>query len=337
MTPRSASRVAVWLRATAKASAVGGGVPSAGRTAGSAPRVGRVLVALALATGLLYGVSDFLAALAARRAAVLLVTAGTYLFAALALGLGLLVVPGAWTPAAVLAGLGAGVSALVGFAAFYAALAAGPISLLSPLIALLQSAVPVAIAFGLGERLSGAGWSGVALAVLAALLLGVQRRTGPQPVERRALVLAVVAGVGLGLSIVALDAAPGGSGLAPVLIEVLSGLLLLTVVLLVLVLHPGATVEVGWLDGPRPPGPAAPPWARTALLAATAGLVLGVANALLMLALHDGELSVVAVLVGLYPLATIVLARVVLRERLSPVQGVGIVLALSACGLLAAS
>jgi len=295
-----------------------------------------LVVVLALASSLLYGVSDFLGALAARRAPVLVVTALAYLVASLTLVVGVLLVPGAWTAGSVLAGVVAGVSALVGFATFYAALAAGPLSLLSPFIAMLQSAVPVAVALLLGERLTGPRWGGVAIAIVAALLLGVPREDHPHRVGRRALVLATVAGVGLGMSIAALDAAPSGSGLGPALVETASGLLLLVTGLLGLAAHPRTRVRVAWLDGGEGAAGSHHRTSRTVLLAAGAGLVLGVANALLMLALGDGELSVVAVVVGLYPLATIALARVVLRERLSRSQGVGIVLALAACVLLTA-
>ncbi|WP_024285911.1 EamA family transporter [Cellulomonas sp. KRMCY2] len=295
-----------------------------------------LVVLISVASSLLYGVSDFLGALAARRSPVLVVTALAYLFATLALTAGVLIVPGAWTSASILAGVAAGVSALVGFTTFYAAMAAGPISLLSPPIAMLESAVPIAVALALGERLTGVGWLGVTAAIGAALLLGVPREARQQGVDLRALALSTVAGVSLGLSIIALDAAPAGSGLGPVLVEVVSGLLLLGLALLVLVLLRGTRVRVTWLDGHGASVDSRHHRSRTALLAASAGLVLGVANALLMLALRDGELSVVAVVAGLYPLATIVLARVVLRERLSRSQGVGIALALAACGLLTA-
>jgi len=75
--------------------------------------------------------------------------------------------------------------------------------------------------------------------------------------------------------------------------------------------------------------------ARSAIRAAVAaGLLLGVANVCLMIALHAGDLAVVAVLIGLYPVATILLARIVLGERLSRIQLVGVVAALVACVML---
>src|SRR6185369_12127108 len=110
---------------------------------------------------LFYGVSDFLGGVAARRASTLVVTTVTYLAATVALGLAAVVVPGVWSAEAVRVGALAGIAAVVGFVAFYAALAAGPISLLAPGIALVQSVVPVCVGvFFLGERLHLPGWLG---------------------------------------------------------------------------------------------------------------------------------------------------------------------------------
>ncbi|MFE4726263.1 EamA family transporter [Microbacterium sp. NPDC056736] len=59
------------------------------------------------------------------------------------------------------------------------------------------------------------------------------------------------------------------------------------------------------------------------------------ANALILLALRTGDLAVVSALTALYPAGTIILASVVLRERVAAVQWVGLGLALTAGGLLA--
>jgi drug/metabolite transporter (DMT)-like permease len=75
------------------------------------------------------------------------------------------------------------------------------------------------------------------------------------------------------------------------------------------------------------------PWA----MAAVGGVLLGVGNILLVVSLHAGNLAIVAVLVGLYPLATVVLARLVLKERLSLVQGAGVALAVAAAVMLGLS
>ncbi len=180
---------------------------------------------LALASSLLYGVSDFLGGVAARRSSTLVVTTITYLAATVALGLAAVIVPGVWSAPAVEVGSLAGIAAVIGFLAFYAALAEGPISLVAPGIALIGSAVPVgAGVFFLHERLGVPGWLGIAAALAAGVLLGVPTGSRVSRVGRRALVLAVVAGVALGLSIVAINAAPADAGMVPVLVEMAVGL-----------------------------------------------------------------------------------------------------------------
>jgi drug/metabolite transporter (DMT)-like permease len=71
------------------------------------------------------------------------------------------------------------------------------------------------------------------------------------------------------------------------------------------------------------------------VLAVIAGGIDATANALLMLGLRLGELTIQAVLTALYPAGTIILAAILLRERIAPVQVVGLVLALTAAALLA--
>jgi drug/metabolite transporter (DMT)-like permease len=70
------------------------------------------------------------------------------------------------------------------------------------------------------------------------------------------------------------------------------------------------------------------------VLAGAAGLLIGGANVLLMLALQAGSVAVVAVLVNLYPVATVLLAWIVLRERINAVQSTGVVLAVAASVML---
>ena len=64
----------------------------------------------------------------------------------------------------------------MGFLTFTAALAAGPISLMTPLIALLSSAVPVVVALVLGERLEPIAWIAIVVAIVGSVLIGVERR-----------------------------------------------------------------------------------------------------------------------------------------------------------------
>ena len=78
-----------------------------------------------------------------------------------------------------------------------------------------------------------------------------------------------------------------------------------------------------------------PGWRAGLWLAVVCGAIDASANAVLLLGLRIGELTVMSVLTALYPAGTIILAAVVLRERIAPVQVVGLVLALIAAGMLA--
>ena len=103
-------------------------------------------------------------------------------------------------------------------------------------------------------------------------------------------------------------------------------------VMAVLDAHP---VDAPYVDAHPVDGhPVADPRRRARLLAGVAGLLIGGANVLLMLALHEGSVAVVAVLVNLYPVATVLLAWIVLRERINAVQGTGVVLAVAASVML---
>ena len=327
-----------------------------------------VVVVLSLASSLFYGTSDFLGGLAARRLAVLPATLVTYLLGTAVIGVALLADGWSATPDALAAGGAAAVLAIIGFITFYAALSIGPMSLLSPGIALVQAVVPVTAALVTGQSLSALGWGAVALAVVATILISLQHPDAAVRVTPRAAVLAAVSGVALGASVVALDASPADSGLLPAFLEMAGGLVVLAALMLLLRL---TRLQPAWLaaapplppepppggpdtssvapspaaaaaDASRPGGAAATAAAsrsqRGAWLAAVAaGVLLGAANALLMTALHAGNLAVVSVLSSLYPLATVLLAALVLRERVTRLQIAGIALALVAAVLLSLS
>ena len=317
-----------------------------------------VIVLVALGSAVAYGASDFLAGLASRRGPVLRATTVTYAVGVVLLGLVVAAVPGVWSAASVGVGAVAGLIAVVGFVAFYAALAAGPMGVLSPVIAMLQAAVPVAAGLLFGERLGLTGWAGVGAALLATALLGSVEvgpgEVGPGEVgpgarrprwTTRAAVLTLVAGVALGLSVVALDRAPADSGLAPAWIELVAGLVVLLVLAALARRWRPAAALAAMLDGssadpdpdPDPDAASSSSAARTSALrlAVGAGALLAAAQGLLMAALHGGELVVVAVLVGLYPLATVLLARIALNERLTRRALVGVAAAVTAGVLLA--
>ncbi|MGV8884193.1 MAG: EamA family transporter [Microbacteriaceae bacterium] len=291
-------------------------------------------VGLSILASLFYGTSDFFGGLAARRLNLLRATTVTYLMATIAAAVGLVIVGGVWTADDAALGALSGVLAIVGFVAFYAALAIGPMSLLSPAIALIGAIVPVGVAAATGRALEGQAWIAVALAIVATVLISVPAQRARERVSARGAILALVSGATLGGSVVVLDLTASESGLVPGFVEMLVGLVILILVQTALRL---THARFGLLAIFEPP----PASARQGLssrrawsMSAGAGILLGIANSLFIVALHSGNLAIVSVLISLYPLATVVLAAIVLRERVSLVQASGIVLAVVACVLL---
>ena len=304
---------------------------------------------LALAAGMSYGVADFFGGLSARSWRVFPTTLVSAAVAGTLLAVLVAVTGGAWSSPAVIGGALAALFAASGFLTFYAALAAGPISLIAPLIALLNSAVPVVWSLAGGTALRPLQWIAVAIAVAGSVLLGGERGGDRHGIRGRTLVYAVVSGLSFGFGTVALDLTPAAARFIPVFLDAAGAAVLLGLLGLIGMLASGRPVRrwLGSFDGPvvSTHGPEAPVTggipvpspARSSVgvrLAMASGLLTGLANALLMLALHSGDLAVVAVLNNLYPLSTVVLAWIVLRERLSMLQTLGALLAVAASILL---
>lgn len=292
-----------------------------------------LVVFLGLMASLFYGASDFLGALTARRLTVVKATVAIYVAATLAVGVALFLVPWSFSGQALWAGSIAGALAAVGMITFYAALAIGPMSLLAPLISLIQTAIPVVVAAAIGQSLSVVAWIAVGIAILATTLISVPAGASVERISARGGLLALISGVALGLSVVALDNAPAASGLFPAFLDVGVGLLVIAPLLAVRRFRTGNA----WLQGVHSDDDGAdrgPVGTRTWVMSAVAGVLLGVGNILLVVALHAGNLAVVAVLVSLYPLATVLLAWAVLKERISLFQCLGVGLAITAAVML---
>jgi len=280
-----------------------------------------------LLTALSYGFADFFAALAGRRARVAVVatvasSAGLSFLGVLSIFLG-----ASFSPAAISVGFFAGAASVVALLSLYKSLAIGPISIISPLGALVSAVIPVAIGtLWLGETMSGLGWVAVSIALVAVVLVAsVKDASGSRPTAL-AIGLAILAGTGIALAITSLDQAPADSGIASVI-----------------VMRASATVGMAGFIGltlllhAKSRGPILPREPKTWALMLVTGLFDASANVLFLLAAREGTLAVAGVLTALYPLGTIFLARLVLKEKLTAWQGLGIMLALMASGLLAIS
>jgi drug/metabolite transporter (DMT)-like permease len=275
-----------------------------------------ILLALASAVG--WGAGDFVAGLASRRTSSLSIVVSSQ-----AVGAVLLVVlarlAGGEADAASLAwGAAGGVGSGIGLALLYHALALGPMTVVAPLAAVVAAIAPVAFGLATGDGPSGLALVGIALALAAVVLVSMSSEAeappealagegGPPPgggaaaavtrtrVQPRALVAALLAGVGFGVFFICFDFAGADSGLWPVV-----GARVATVVVL------GAlAVVVG--QSPVVPAPARP---ATALV----GVLDSAAQALYLLASRAALLPVVSVIASLYPAVTVVLAGAVLRE-----------------------
>jgi drug/metabolite transporter (DMT)-like permease len=295
-----------------------------------------LVVVLGLGAAAVYGASDFLGASAARRHNLISATALNYSFALVLVLVALPFVGGTWSASADAAGSVAGILATVGLIAFYGVLAIGPMSVLSPVIALIQSVVPVAIAALTGQGLSVIAWIAVGIAIVAILLLSPPSRAGRDRISPAAGALATLSGLALGGSLIALDLAPKDSGIVSAFWEIAVGLVLLLVLIPVTRAMRG---RVMWVSALEPDAGIASGissrrgWAE----AAGSGLLAGVADIMIVSGLHLGNLGVIAVLVSLYPISTVILAGAVLKERIAPLQFVGIGLAIGASLLFTAA
>ncbi|MEY4411720.1 MAG: hypothetical protein RLZ69_1294 [Actinomycetota bacterium] len=285
-------------------------------------------VVMGVATALVYGFADFFGALASRKLKPILVT-GLAGWAGLICLLALTQV-GAfhanYSPDSILWGLVSGIFSAVGLACLYQALAIGPISILSPLAAVVGAVVPAGFgAAFLGEQLRPLALVAVLLVLIAIVL--VAYHPDPTRITRpsaRGIGFGVGAGLGIGGVLVTLHLAPPSDGVAAIVLMRAENAAILGVVVLILLATRRAKLsDFAGLGG------------RLWLTILATGVFDATANVLFVAASGLGGLTVVSVLTSLYPLGTILLARLVLKEKLAPSQAIGIALALGASALLA--
>ena len=276
---------------------------------------------LALLSSLSWGTSDFMGGLAARRVGSVRVLAVSYPSGAVLITfLALVIIPGQWSWSTVTIGLVAGSVGALAIGLLYAALSRGQMGIVSPITAVLSGAVPVVVGVVLGESLSALALAGVAVAGVAVVL--VSRESGPhRRTPIRAVLLAVASGLAIGVYLSVIGTAPADSGIWVATMGRWFSTALVLSILVILIWR-----SRGTSSGDRP----AFPWN----LALAAGALDALANAVFQLAAQRGLLAIVAVIGSLYPAATVILARVLLKETMSRVQLVGVVLALLAASVL---
>jgi len=269
---------------------------------------------LALFSSVAWGSADVAGGLGARRVGSLRVIAVNYPAGAVVLtAFALFVVPGTITRDVVLLSLVTAVVGTLGMLLLYAALAVGPMGIVSPLTAIGGAAIPVIVGVIRGEPLTLPFVLGALLALIAVVL--VSRESGAhERITPRALLLSAGAGIAIGVFLTSLGIAPEGSGVwAATLSRWWStiGMIIVTIILL------SRSGLAAW----RPY-----PW----LFAIGAGALDALANGLFQRAAQEGDLAVVAVIGSLYPATTLLIAHFLLKERMSRVQWAGVALALGA-------
>jgi len=273
-------------------------------------------IALALAASASWGLGDFLGGLTARRIHVLTVLVVQQVF-----GLGAAMVwfvlasegfPG-WAAAGWAAAAGA--CGCLGIGALYRGMAIGAMGIVAPISA-VAAVIPFTVGIGSGERPGVLQVAGIVLA------LGGVAVASREPADRgggqaAGIGLALLAALGFGLYFVFADRAADES--VPFAVATARGVSLAVALVAALVvgasLRPGrsflpALVVIGFCD-------------------------VG-ANMLFSLAATQGYLSVVSVLAALYPVVTVVLAAVLLHERVAPTQRLGVAGALAGAAMITA-
>jgi uncharacterized membrane protein len=294
-------------------------------------------VPVALPAALSYGLADFAGGLAARRAPVLVVTLVAQAAGLLPLLPAALLLPGRPSVAAIGLGALAAIAGTTGLLLYLRALAVGPMGVVAPLSSVVGAGLPLAVGVLTGERLGTLTVLAIVVALVAILMATAGTRR--DAAASTGLALGLVAGVGFGLFFVGLGATPDDSGLWPLLAGRVVSVMVVGALVLRhrLPLRPGVRPlvrhrePVGAARSVAAPAPAPVP-ARWMIIS---GVFDSVANVLFLLSARLGDLAVSAVVVSLYPVVVVLLARLVLRERLTATQLVSVALALGASVLLA--
>jgi drug/metabolite transporter (DMT)-like permease len=286
-----------------------------------------MVVLLGLTAAMLYGTGDFLGGLATRRAPVLMVLMLAETASVIVALPAAAMSPGPARLDGLVWGIGAGLVGGLGLIIFYVGLAAGPMSVVAPVSGLVSTVLPVAVALAEGERPGVVVYAGALLCLVAIVLASSATdsnrahgtsTTAPAglPVPGRAIGYGIASGTMFGLFFLLIRNAGQSGGLWPVAAGRIGELAVVVIV--------AAVLRRGLL--PRGAG------GKLLFAAAGAGAIDMVANICYVAATRTGMFGLAVVLASLYPGVTVLLARVVLGERLRWVQRAG--LGLAAIGII---
>jgi drug/metabolite transporter (DMT)-like permease len=272
-------------------------------------------LALAGLSSLAFGIADFVGGFVTRRAPAITVVWGAQVVGLAAVA----AVAPSFSSGFVLGepllwGAGAGAAGSVGLVVLYHALATTRISVAAPVAAVVGTTFPVLFGVLIGERPAPVAWVGMVLAVPAVVFLSASRRDSG-PVVRAAW-LGAIAGAAFALFGILISRTGSDSGMWPLAAARLASVVILA---------------VGALAWGRPLIAARANWP----LITVSALLDMTGNVLFLLAVRRELLSLVAVIMSLYPAATLALARIFFGERLGGRQWLGLMLAAGAVMLIA--
>ncbi len=216
------------------------------------------------------------------------------------------------------AGVVAGISGTFSFVALYAAFALGQISRLAPVAAVVGAVVPTVVGIFRGESLTALHVAGIVVALVAiTLVTQEQEADGGGRTPPAAFALALTAGLGFSIFFLALAETQEDAGFWPLVVARAVSIPLV------------ALVAIRMSGGIRMPH-------RMPRVVIPAGFAEAVSNIFALWAYQRGPLAVAAVLGAFYPVSTVLLARLILDERLQRIQWIGVGLALVAVPMIAA-
>jgi uncharacterized membrane protein len=205
--------------------------------------------------------------------------------------------------------MGAGFGGALALITFYRAMALGPMTVVAPITAVVNIAMPVIVGIAQGERPTGLSYLGIALAPFAVALIGDVLSSKGSVVQSKAIWLSVFAGMGFGLIFVCLAQTSDDAGLWPLLAQRMTSVPTVAVVSFIGYRTLRVKKSVGYF-------------------AILSGVLDTLANSMYLTAARAGMLSLVGVITSLYPASTVILAMRIDKERIHRGQMLGIVVAL---------
>jgi drug/metabolite transporter (DMT)-like permease len=265
-----------------------------------------------------FGSGDFLGGYASRRVPMVVVLAVAQCCALVGAGLLVAVFAGDAASRDLALGFGAGALNVVALGCLYAGLATGRMGIVAPVTAVIAACIPVVWGVANGESLPALAVVGVVVAIGAGGLIAHEREAGQQGRATRAILLAVVAGTLFGWSLVGYSETSHDSGAWPILAGRVAAVVIAVAVALVIARRISVARPERWM-------------------AIGAGLLDVAATGLLLVAVRDGLISLVAPVAALGPAFTVIWAWIVLREPIGRLQLVGLVAALAGLTMIAAA